>query len=77
MHKGEEESSEDIILLHCSKARLLWQQVFLLFGVVRVLQALVKETLLSSKGRFVRKKRKKAWESCSFMLVLDYLEKDK
>ena len=42
-----------------------------------MLQALVKETLLSSKGRFVRKKRKKAWESCSFMLVLDYLEKDK
>ena len=57
--KGEEESC-DHILLHCSKASLLWQLVFSLLGVVWVVHSSVKEMLLGWHGHFVGKKRKKA-----------------
>ena len=55
-----------------SKASLLWQLVFSLFGVVRVLHTLVQATLLSWHSRSVRKRKKKAWNVvtlCLFWII--------
>ena len=41
-----EEESIDHILIHCIKARVLWELLFALFGVIWVLPYLVKDTLL-------------------------------
>ena len=57
---------------YCSKASLLWQLVFSLFGVVRVLHTLVQATLLSWHSRSVRKRKKKAWNVvtlCLFWII--------
>ena len=40
MCKGEEKTS-DHSLLHCLKARILWQPIFALFGVEWVMHSLV------------------------------------
>ena len=41
-----EEESIDHILIHCTKARVLWELLFALFGVTWVLPLTVRETLL-------------------------------
>ena len=38
--------SIDHVLLHCGKARLLWELLFSLFRMYRVIHASIKETLL-------------------------------
>ena len=43
----EEEETSDNILLHCSKARILWQLIFALFDVRWVMNSLVRGLLLS------------------------------
>ena len=43
----EEEETSDRIPIHCSKARLLWQLIFALFGIQWVLSCSVREVLLS------------------------------
>ena len=48
------------LLIHCSKARLLWDLLFFIVGVNWVFPSLVRETLLSWCGSFVGKKHKKA-----------------
>ena len=55
MCKGEEKTS-DHSLLHCLKARILWQPIFALFGVEWVMHSLV------------GKKKRKRLGGCSFML---------
>ena len=63
------EESTNHILIHCMKTRVLWELLFALFGVTRVLPCLVRETLFGWFGSFVDKKRKKAWKlapSCLF-----------
>ena len=58
---GEEEETIDHLLIHCTKARLLWDLLLAIFGVPWVFPLSVRETLLSWRGTFVGKKRKKAW----------------
>ena len=59
MCKEEEETSVHI-LLHCPKARILWQLIFALFGVQWVMHPSVRGFLLSWGGFPVGRKRKKA-----------------
>ena len=58
--KDEKESCNHIIL-HCSKASLLWQLVFSLFAVVWVLHTSVQATFLSWHSRSVGRRKKKVW----------------
>ena len=57
-----EDETSDHILIHCLKARLLWQLIFALFGIQWVLNCSVREVPLSWHGSFIGKKRKKAWK---------------
>ena len=56
-----EEDLINHILINCSKARVLWELVFALFGVMWVLLLLARDTLLGWHECFVGKKRRKAW----------------
>ena len=44
---GEREETVNHLLIHCSKARMLWELFLAIFGVNWVFPFLVKETLLS------------------------------
>ena len=68
----EEEESVDHILIQCSKARVLWELLFALFGVTWVLPFLVKDTLSGWCGFNLGKKRRKVWKAaplCIFWAV--------
>ena len=60
---GCEEESVNHILIHYIVAKVLWNMVFALFAVQWVFLKTVKEVLLSWRGPFVGKKRKKIWKS--------------
>ncbi|RVX13534.1 Transposon TX1 uncharacterized 149 kDa protein [Vitis vinifera] len=69
---GCEEENVNHILLHCIVTRALWDIIFGLIDVKWVLPETVKETLISWRGSFVGKKRKKIWKSiplCIFWTV--------
>ena len=51
------------MLIHCTVARVLWEIVLGLFGAQWVFLETINEVLLSGKGSFVGKKRKKIWRS--------------
>ena len=55
----------DHFLLHCVKARLLWQLVFSIFGIRWVICKTDKETLLGWNVTFIEKRRIKAWRAAS------------
>ena len=63
-----EEEYIDHVLIHCSKAKVLWELIFALFGVSWVLPLSVKETLLGWNGSFVGKKHQKAWKAAPLCL---------
>ena len=68
----EEEESIDHILIQCSKARVLWELLFTLFGVSWVLPYSVRDTLSGWSGFNMGKKRRKVWKaapSCIFWVV--------
>ena len=44
---GEEEETVDHLLVHCSKARLLWDLLLSVVGINRVFSLSVRETILS------------------------------
>ena len=69
---GCEEENVNHILLHCIVVRALWEIVLTLVGVQWVFLESVKEALLSWRGSFVGKNRKKFWNSimlCIFWTV--------
>ena len=57
----EEEETVEHLLLHCAKAKVLWNLFLVIVGVQWVFPLLVRGTLLSWHGSFVGKKRLKAW----------------
>ena len=62
----------DHLLIHCIKAKVLWDLLFTLFSVSWVLHSSVKEVLLGWHGSFVGKKRRKVWRAtplCLFWMV--------
>ncbi|RVW48620.1 Transposon TX1 uncharacterized 149 kDa protein [Vitis vinifera] len=59
----DDEETINHILIHCPKARVLWNLVFSLFRVNRVLQLTVRDTLLGWSASFVDKKRGKIWRA--------------
>ena len=68
----EEEKSIDHILIHCSKARVLWELLFTLFGVFWVLPFSVRNTLIEWRGFMLGKKCRKVWKAallCLFWAV--------
>ena len=57
----EMEETVDHLLLHCSKARPLWDLLLAIVGVNWVFPLTFREALLSRSGSFVGKKHKKTW----------------
>ena len=66
------EKSVDHTLLHCGKARLLWELLFSLFRVCLVIQAFVRETFLGWQGSFIGRKRKKVWRATPLCLFRQF-----
>ena len=58
-----EEENVNHILIHCIVVRALWDIVLGLVDVKRVFPETVKEVLITWRGSFVGKKKKKVWES--------------
>ena len=69
-----EEESIDHILIHCTKARVLWELLFAIFGVNWVLPFSVRDTLLGWRGFNMGKKRRKVWKAAPFVSFLGDLE---
>ena len=65
---GEGEEIVNHLLIHCSKAEILWELLLAIFGVSWVFPLSVKETLLSWHGSFVGKRRNKAWMATPFCI---------
>ncbi|KAL6331568.1 hypothetical protein AAG906_011508 [Vitis piasezkii] len=63
-----EEETINHILIHCPKARVLWDLVFSLFGVNWVLSFTVRDTLSGWSASFVDKKRGKTWRAAPLCL---------
>ena len=69
---GCEKENVNHILLHCIVTRALWDIIFGLIDINWVFPETVKEALISWRGLFVGKKRKKIWKSiplCIFWMV--------
>ena len=65
--KGEEESTNHI-LLHCLKVSMLWHLILAIFDVQWVMPFSIKDALISWRGAFVGKKRKKARKTAPLCL---------
>ena len=71
----EMEETVDHLLLHCSKARLMWDLLLAIVGVTWVLPLTVREALVSWSGSFEGKKRKKSLDGSPSRNLLDCLER--
>ena len=60
---GSEEENVNHLFIHCTVASVLWGMVLSLFGAQWVFPETVKEVIISWKGSFVGKKRKRIWRS--------------
>ena len=58
----DDEETINHVLIHCPKARVLWNLMFSLFGVNWVLPLTIRDTLLGWSASFVDKKRGKTWQ---------------
>ena len=63
-----EEESIDHILIHCTKARVLWELLFVFFGLMWVLPYSVRDTLLGWRSINLGKKRSKVWMTAPLCL---------
>ena len=63
-----EEETINNILVHCPKARVMWDLVFSLFDVTWVLPLTIRDTLLGWFASFVDKKRGKIWRAAPLCL---------
>ncbi|KAJ9701497.1 hypothetical protein PVL29_006726 [Vitis rotundifolia] len=64
----KEEETINHILIHCPKARVLWNLVFSMFGVHWVLPHTVRDTLLGWSASFMDKKRGMTWRAAPLCL---------
>ena len=64
----EDEETIEHLLVHCKKAKMLWDLFLLIVGTNWVFPSSVLHTLLSCKGATVGKKRKKIWLVASLYL---------
>ncbi|RVW49018.1 Transposon TX1 uncharacterized 149 kDa protein [Vitis vinifera] len=64
----DDEETINHILIHCPKAKVLWNLMFTMFRVNWVLQFTVKDTLLGWSDSFVDKKRGKIWQAAPLCL---------
>ena len=64
----EEEESIDHILIHCSRARALWEFLFALFRVFWVLPSSARDTLIEWRGFMLGKKHRKVWKAAPLCL---------
>ena len=71
---GCEEENVNHILIHCIVVRALWDIVLGLVNVKWVFPETVKEVLISWRGPFVGKKRKKVGDSIPVVYFLDGME---
>ena len=58
---GEDEENIDHLLIHCKRAKLLWNLFLSIFGTSWVFPQTVIHTLLAWQGAAVGKKRKRIW----------------
>ena len=68
----EEEETIDHILIHCTRARVLWELLFVLFGLMWVLPYSVRYPHLGWHGINMGKKCSKVWmaaPSCLFWAI--------
>ena len=65
---GAAEESINHLLIHCTKARILWDLLFNLFGALWILPSSVKEILLGWHGQFVGNKWVKVWRAAPLCL---------
>ena len=68
----EEEETVEHLLVHCSKARTLWDLILAIVGSARFSTPPL-ETLFSWHGSFVGKKMKESLDGSPSMSLLDYL----
>ena len=61
----EDEETIEHLLIHCSKARMLWDLFLLIVGSSWVFPRSVLHTLLAWQGASVGKKLKKSWMAAS------------
>ncbi|RVW49024.1 hypothetical protein CK203_080960 [Vitis vinifera] len=64
----DEEETINHILIHCSKAKVLWDLLFSLFGVNWVLPFSVRDTLLGWHAPLKDKKHSKVWRAAPLCL---------
>ena len=74
---GEGEETIDHLLIHCSKARIMWDLLLAIFGISWVFPLFVKEILVSWEGSFVGKRRRKAWMTTLFSFLDNLVGKKK
>ena len=64
----EEEETVEHLLLHCTKAKVLWNLFLAIVGVQWVFPLIVRGTFLSWHGSFVGEKRLKTWMAAPLCL---------
>ena len=64
----EEAKSIDHILLHCNKARILWQLVFSIFDIWWLISTMVTDALLRWHGPFIGRRCIRAWRATPLCL---------
>ena len=59
--REEEEETIDHLLIHCSRAKMLWDLILVIVGSNRVFPLTVRHALLAWQGAKVGKNRKRVW----------------